>query len=69
MTTNPISDQPVRHAARLPLRALAERVSGALHVPDDADWATVTVPWRVNIAQQPVAVLDAHVTHDVVAAL
>ena len=69
MTTNPISDQPVRHAARLPLRALAERVSGALHVPDDADWATVTVPWRVNIAQQPVAVLDAHDTHDVVAAL
>jgi hypothetical protein len=69
MTINPISDQPVRNAARLPLRALAERVSGQLHVPDDTDWPAVTVPWRVNIAQHPVAVLDAHDGHDVVAAV
>jgi hypothetical protein len=74
MTTNPTTTlpgqaRPVEPGPRGPLRALAERVSGRLHTPDDPDWAATVVPWRVNIAQRPVAVLDAHDSHDVVAAL
>jgi len=68
MTTNP-TDQPTRHAARLPLRALAEQVSGRLHTAEDPDWPATIVPWRVNVAQRPVAVLDAHDSDDVVAAV
>jgi FAD/FMN-containing dehydrogenase len=68
MTLHPTPDT-TRHAARLPLHALAERVSGRLHTPDDEDWGATIVPWRVNIAQRPLAVLDAHDAHDVVAAV
>ncbi len=69
MTIHPTTEPAARPTGRLPLRSLAERVSGRLHTPSDADWAAVTVPWRVNVAQDPVAVLDAHDGHDVVAAL
>ena len=58
-----------RRPLRPPLRELAERVSGRLHTPADPDWAATCVPWRVNVEQHPMAVLDARDTHDVVAAL
>ena len=66
MTAYPTLDG-TRSAALL--RTLAERVSGPLHTPEDPDWGAVTVPWRCNIAQRPLAVLDARDVHDVVAAV
>ncbi len=66
MTAYPALD--VSRTAAL-LRTLAERVSGQLHTPEDPDWPSVTVPWRVNIAQRPLAVLDARDAQDVVAAV
>ena len=51
--------QPVT-GLRPPLRELAERVSGRLHTLLDDDWAAACVPWRVNVEQHPMAVLDAH---------
>ncbi len=74
MTTNPdlqasATTVTVEPGPRGPLRSLADRVSGRLHTPQDPDWGATVVPWRVNVAQRPLAVLDAHDTHDVVAAL
>ena len=71
MTTNPTLDPhaPADPGPRGPLRDLRARVSGRLHTPEDPDWDVVRTPWRVNVAQSPLAVLDARDTHDVVAAL
>lgn len=68
MTTYPTTGTPTV-GPRSALRDLADRVSGRLHTPDDPDWAGAATPWLVNVVQRPVAVLDAHDTHDVVAAL
>lgn len=71
MTTHPTLDPhaPADSGPRGPLRDLRARVSGRLHTPEDPDWDLVRTPWRVNVAQSPLAVLDARDTHDVVAAL
>ena len=64
-----LQTQTTASGLRPPLRELAERVSGRLHTPVDPDWAATCVPWRVNVEQHPMAVLDAHDSHDVVAAM
>ncbi len=48
---------------------LRRLVVGTLHTPQDPTWDLARMPWMVNTDQRPMAVLEAHDTDDVQAAV
>jgi hypothetical protein len=53
------------HAARADLDALRRLLPGKVHGPGDPEWERLRLPWAVNIAQDPAAVVTVDAATDV----